>query len=218
MPVFLLIRHGENDFVGKRLAGHLPGVHLNEKGRQQAALIAQTLSKAPIKAIYSSPLERAVETATPLAQALNLPVCIRAGLIEIDFGRWQGKTGKQMRRLKLWKVVQENPSQMRFPGGESFAEAQQRLYQEIDAIKGAHEDQDLVACFSHSDAISLLVAHYLGLPLDNFQRLSIGTASLTVLFLGKEGPPHLGPISQAFEVSFEYRDSKGEKRKRRETK
>lgn len=217
MPVFLLIRHGENDFVGKRLAGHLPGVHLNEKGRQQAALIAQSLSKAPIKAIYSSPLERAVETAAPLAQALNLPVNIRPGLIEIDFGRWQGKTGKQMRRLKLWKVVQDNPSQMRFPDGESFVEAQQRLYQEIDAIKGLHEEHDLVACFSHSDAISLLVTHYLGLPLDNFQRLSVGTASMSVLFLGKEGHPHLGPIGQAFEINFESRDPKGEKRKRRVT-
>ena len=213
MPVFLLIRHGENDFVGKRLAGHLPGVHLNEKGRQQAALIAQTLSKAPIKAIYSSPLERAVETATPLSQALNLPVSIRPGLIEIDFGRWQGKTGKQMRRLKLWKVVQESPSQMRFPGGESFVEAQQRLHQEIEAIKEAHEEHDLVACFSHNDAISLVVAHYLGLPLDNFQRLSFGTATLTVLFLGKDGHPHLGPIGQAFELNFEKREPKAEKRK-----
>ncbi len=215
MAIFLLIRHGENDFVGKRLAGHLPEVHLNEKGRQQAALIAQTLSKAPIKAIYSSPLERAVETATPLAQALNLPVGIRPGLIEIDFGRWQGKTGKQMRRLKLWKVVQENPSQMRFPGGESFAEAQQRIHQEIEAIQRAHEEHDLVACFSHNDAISLAVAYYLGLPLDNFQRLSFGTATMTALFLGKEGPPHLGPISQAFELNFEKQESKPVQRQRR---
>ena len=215
MPIFLLIRHGENDFVGKRLAGRLPGVHLNEKGRQQAALIAQTLSKAPIKAIYSSPLERAVETATPLAQAFNLPVNLRSGLMEIDFGRWQGKTHKQMHRLKLWKVVQEQPSQMRFPGGESFAEAQQRLSEEIEAIKATHEEQDLVACFSHSDAISLVVAHYLGLPLDHFQRLSIGTASMTTLFLGKEGPPHLGSISQAFEFHFEKQETKGKPRKPR---
>ena len=119
-----------------------------------------------------------------------------------------------MRRLKLWKVVQENPSQMRFPSGESFVEAQQRLCQEIEAIKGAHEENDLVACFSHSDAISLVVTHYLGLPLDNFQRLSIGIASMTVLFLGKDGPPRLGPISQAFEISFENREPKGKRRKK----
>ena len=215
MPIFLLIRHGENDFVGKRLAGRLPGVHLNEKGRQQAALIAAALSKAPIKAIYSSPLERAVETAAPLALALNLPVSLRPGLMEIDFGSWQGKTHKQMRRMKLWKVVQEQPSQMRFPGGESFAEAQLRLSQEIDALQALHEEQDLVACFSHSDAISLAVTHYLGLPLDNFQRLSIGTASMTLLFLGKEGLPHLGPISQAFELNFEKQEPKSKPRKSR---
>ena len=91
-------------------------------------------------------------------------------------------------------------------------EAQQRLYQEIDALKALHEEQDMVACFSHSDAISLTVAHYLGLPLDLFQRLSIGTASMTMLFFGKEGPPHLGPISQAFEINFEKRAEEGKPR------
>ena len=213
MPIFLLIRHGDNDYVGRRLAGHLPGVHLNEKGRQQAELIAKILCKAPIKAIYSSPLERAIETATPLAQALNLPVCIRPGLIEINFGRWQGKTGKQMRRLKLWKVVQETPSQMRFPDGESFVDAQERLRQEIEAIREAHDDKDLVVCFSHNDAISLVIAFYLGLPLDHFQRLSFGTASMTVLSLFKDSIPHVGPIGQAFEVNFEPREKKAERRK-----
>ncbi len=197
MAVFLLIRHGENDYVGKRLAGRAPGVHLNEKGRQQAWLIASTLMKAPIKGIYSSPLERAVETATPLAHALNLEVCIQPDLTEIDFGGWQGKTGKQMRRMKLWKVVQETPSQMRFPGGESFVEAQARLCRGIEAIRDKHEDKDLVACFSHNDAISLIVANYLGLPLDKFQRLSVSTASVTVLMLMKEGSPHLGAINQS---------------------
>ena len=203
MAIFLLIRHGENDFVGKRLAGHLPGVHLNEKGRQQAALIANTLSKAPIKAIYSSPLERAVETATPLAQALNLPINLRQGLVEIDFGEWQGKTAKQLRRLKLWKTAQQTPSQVRFPGGESFVEAQQRMCQELEAIQQNHDEKDLVVCFSHCDAISIAVAHYLGMPLDNFHRISIDTASLTVLMLRKDSPPQMGAINQAFEVKLE---------------
>lgn len=85
MPVFLLIRHGENDYVKKgKLAGHLPGVHLNEKGRQQALALAERLKEAPIKAIYSSPLERAVETAAPLAQMLNLEVQIRERLMEVS--------------------------------------------------------------------------------------------------------------------------------------
>jgi broad specificity phosphatase PhoE len=205
LAIFLLIRHGENDFVGKRLAGQLPGVHLNEKGRQQAALIASTLSRAPIKAIYSSPLERALETAQPLADVLKLPVSIQPGLIEINFGRWQGKTVKQMHRLKLWKVAQETPRLMRFPEGESFLEAQQRLYETIEAIRANHEDQDLVACFSHSDAISLIVTYYLGLPVDNFHRVGIGTASMTSLVLMKDSPPHFGSIGQVFEIRFEKR-------------
>lgn len=209
MAIFLLIRHGENDYVGKRLVGQTPGVHLNEKGRHQASLIADTLAQAPIKAIYSSPLERAVETAQPLADMLHLPVCIEPGLTEINFGTWQGKTVKQMHRLKLWKVVQETPSQMRFPQGESFLEAQQRLCETIEAIRARHEEKEMVACFSHSDAISLVVAHYLGLPVDNFHRLSVGTASMTLLALMKDSPPHFGPIGQAFEIKFEKKDKVG---------
>ena len=84
MPVILLIRHGENDYVKKqRLAGRMAGVHLNQNGQKQAQALAETLGRAPIKAIYSSPLERAMETAAPLAQALGLPVQPRPGLIEV---------------------------------------------------------------------------------------------------------------------------------------
>ena len=194
MPVFFMIRHGTNDFVGKRLAGRLPGVHLNEHGRQQADTIAQALCRIPLTAIYSSPLERAFETAGPLAQALALPVNLEEGLAEIDFGEWQGLSIGRLRQRKMWKTVQEKPSEMRFPGGESFLEAQQRVAQAMDAIAHRHEDKALIACFSHADTIRLLVAHTLGLPLDNFQRLNIDTASLTILGLG--GPvPFLGPVS-----------------------
>jgi len=128
MPTILLIRHGENEYVAKgRLAGRLPGVHLNERGRQQAEAVADFLSKAPIKAIYSSPLERCVETAQPLSERLGLPVILRDNLLEIDFGDWQNKTLKQLRRRKLWKVVQGNPARMQFPEGETFANAQVRV-------------------------------------------------------------------------------------------
>src|SRR3954452_18283038 len=102
MTTILLIRHGENNMVGKRLAGRLPDVHLNDRGKQQAQQLAEALCKAPLKAIYSSPLERAVETAEPLAAELGLPVQIAPGLIELGYGDWQGKTLKQLSRLKLW--------------------------------------------------------------------------------------------------------------------
>lgn len=202
MTTVLLIRHGENSMVGKRLAGRLPDIHLNDRGKQQAEQIAQALSRAPVKAIYSSPLERAVETAGPLARALGLPIQYAPGLIELDFGAWQGKTLKQLSRLRLWKVVQNQPSAMCFPEGESFIEAQNRAVAEVERIAAAHEDQELVACFSHSDVIRLLVAHYLAIPLDEFQRVASNTASISVVVIGKKGRPQVLHVNQVLSLEF----------------
>ena len=202
MTSILLIRHGENDFVGKRLAGHLPGVHLNEKGRQQAELIAGALKNAPIKAIYSSSLERAVETAQPLADVLNLPVTIHPGLIELDFGTWQGKTMRQMHRMKAWKTIMEKASEMRFPQGESYGEVQARMVKAIEEIKSIREKNDLVACFSHCDSIRLALTHYLNMPLDEFHRLNIDTASISLLYVG-EGRPSIQIMN--FLVGLEWK-------------
>jgi len=188
MPLLLLIRHGENEYVKNgRLAGRLPGVHLNEKGKSQAQAIAERLKSAPIKAIYSSPLERALETARPLAEAKSLEIIPREGLSETNFGEWQGKTLKSLRRRKLWRLVQSAPSLARFPGGETFAECQLRVTQELQAIAAQHKRKETVACFFHSDPIKLAVAYYLGLPLDYFQRLMIAPASISGLFLGETG-------------------------------
>ena len=102
MPIILLIRHGENDYVKEqRLPGRKPGIHLNKKGRSQAQAVAKKLSQAPIKAVYSSPLERAMETAEPIAKALDLKVITRQGLIETDVGKWQGKKIKNLNRPNL---------------------------------------------------------------------------------------------------------------------
>ncbi len=185
MPILLLLRHGENDYVkAGRLAGHLPGVHLNENGRRQAQELADRLGRAPIKAIYSSPLERALETAEPLASSTNLAVIPRPGLIEADCGEWQGRKVKGLSRLKVWKTVQFTPGLFRFPGGESFAECQARITQELLILAAGHEPNDLIVCVSHSDPIKLAVAYFIGLPLDMFQRLSISTGSVSVLHLG----------------------------------
>jgi probable phosphoglycerate mutase len=186
MAIIFLIRHGENDWVGKKLAGRMPDVHLNQKGLEQATNLAENLRDLPFKAIYSSPLERAMETAQPLAKIKNLPITSCQNLSEINFGDWQGKTIKQLRRLKLWKTVQKNPSQMQFPNGESFKDAQQRLVNCIDEIAGNHESEDLIACFSHSDSIRLLVSYYLDMPLDSFQKINISTASISSLIITKE--------------------------------
>jgi probable phosphomutase (TIGR03848 family) len=188
MPAILLIRHGENDYVKKgRLAGRLPGVHLNQKGIEQAQALADKLRGAPIKALYSSPLERTLETAEPIAQALGLQVIPCDDLLEVNFGEWQGQSLKGLRRLKLWKMVQHSPATTRFPGGESFAEAQFRVCRALERLAGQFDDKDIIACVSHSDLIKLAVAYFLGLPLDLFQRLFIAPASFTVLALGPSG-------------------------------
>ncbi len=188
MPTILLIRHAENEYVKKgRLAGRLPDVHLNEKGRQQAEQLAQALAQAPIKAVYSSPLERCLETAQPLSKMLGVEVIPREGLLEIDFGTWQGKTLKQLRRRRLWRTVQHNPARMTFPQGESFAAAQLRIASELEALSQRHKPQDLIACFSHSDLIRLALAYYLGTPLDLFQRIAVAPASISTLQLGERG-------------------------------
>ena len=181
MPTLLLIRHGENDYLAcNRLPGRLPGIHLNQRGHQQALELDRTLNHLPLKAIYSSPLERAIETAEPLARSLNLEIRLHSDLVDIDVGTWVGRSWKALGRTKLWKVIQETPSQFQFPGGETFVHVQERVVAALDSIAAAHQD-GLVAVVFHSDPIKLAVAHYLGLPFDHFQRLTASTGSVTIL-------------------------------------
>ncbi len=189
MTTLLLIRHGENDFLSKnRLPGHLPGIHLNERGRQQAAALADFLKDVPLAAVYASPLERAVETAEPLARAKGLEIQTVPALADTDVGEWQGRSWKMLRRTRAWKTIQESPSQFRFPGGESFLECQQRVVAALEQIAAAHRPEEIVAVVFHADPIRLAVAYFLGMPLDAFQRLQIDPASLSELRLGKSGP------------------------------
>ena len=185
MPILLLIRHGEND-LSKRgvLAGRLPHVHLNATGRKQAADLAEALGQLPISAVYSSPLERALETAKPLAKALGLRVHRAPGLIESDVGAWQGEPVRRLRRSKYWNIVQVAPSRAGHPGGESFLQTQARIVGALESICASHKPKEHIACILHSDPIKLAVAHYIGLPLDHFQRLACDTASVTMLAVG----------------------------------
>jgi probable phosphoglycerate mutase len=188
MSLILLIRHGENDYVKKgRLPGRLPGIHLNEKGRSQAEALAEKLRGAPVKAIYSSPLERAMETAEPIARNHGLEIIQRPGLMDTDVGEWQGRTIKGLRRLKAWRQVQSAPSVMRFPGGETFRVTQQRIVDEIETLRLQYEEKDMFICVTHADPIKLAVAFYMGIPFDLFQRLAISPATITALQLGEYG-------------------------------
>ncbi len=177
----LLIRHGLNDYVKEhRLAGRTPGVHLNEEGLAQATTLAERLASSPLAAIYSSPLERACETAAPLAERLAFTAQILDDVKETDCGEWTGQPLDELSKGDLWRQVQGCPSLFRFPGGESFAEIQARMVAALEALRLAHPGQ-MVAVFSHADPIKLAVAFYTGMPLDLFQRLEIAPASISEL-------------------------------------
>jgi probable phosphomutase (TIGR03848 family) len=204
MPLILLVRHGLNDYVKEhRMPGRLPGIHLNKRGRKQAKRVAKFLEPAPIKAVYSSPLERTMETAKPIAKAHNLPVVIRPGLIEADIGKWQGKQIKVLRKKKSWRRIQLNPSRFRFPGGERINDSQHRLVNDIEELVDQHPPEDMIVCVSHSDPIKLIVAYYLGLPLDMYQRLSVSPASITALMIGDFGG-HLLSLNYDLSLTFAH--------------
>jgi probable phosphomutase (TIGR03848 family) len=194
-----LIRHGENDWVGTdRLAGRTPGVHLNEKGKEQAAALAGLLQQQSIAAIYSSPLERCLETAQPLADTLEIPVVLEEGLVEVDYGEWRGGNLKELAKLPEWRMVQHYPSIFRFPAGETLREVQQRAVGAIERLRRQHPNQ-VIALFSHGDVIRTTLAHYLGTPLDLFQRIIISTGAVSVLAFGEDVPGvlavnHLSPL------------------------
>jgi probable phosphomutase (TIGR03848 family) len=188
MTTVYLVRHGENDFIGKghRLAGWLPDVHLNDRGRAQANALAEYFSKIRLRGIYSSPLERTLETAEPIAEAKGLPIEKRVGLGEIGYGRWEGQTLKTLSKRKLWPMIQNTPSLARFPDGESFVEAQTRVVSEIEDLRSMHKSPKAsILCVSHADVIKLIIAHYLGLPLDLFQRLIVMPASISILHIDR---------------------------------
>jgi probable phosphoglycerate mutase len=203
MPLLLLIRHGENDFVKTgKLPGHVPGIHLNENGQKQAQALGEALKDVPITAIYSSPLERAVETAEPIARERNLPILQEPGLRDPNVGKWQGRPLKILRRTNAWKVVQNAPSRFQFPDGESFIGVQTRIVNALEAIIKKHnKPKQIVAVVFHADPIKLAIAHFIGLPLDHFQRLACDTGSLSALYVSEMGA-HLLKMNQRPPLDF----------------
>ena len=209
MPLLLLIRHGENDYVKTgKMAGRIPGVHLNEKGQKQAQALADALMQVPIKAIYSSPLERAMETSAPIAESHKLTILQEPALMDTDIGKWQGKSVKMLRLTKVWKIVQNAPSRFRFPEGESFPEAQTRYVNTLERIiQKHHKPLDIIAVVFHADLIKLAVAHFLGMPLDHFQRLACDTGSLTALHVS-EANANLIKLNQRPPFDFLQKEKK----------
>jgi probable phosphomutase (TIGR03848 family) len=184
----LLVRHGQTSTTGTTLPGRAPGLHLAENGVAQAEATAARIGALKrVAAVYASPMERARETAAPIARVRRLRTRLERGLNECDFGEWTGAQLKALRKKPEWSTVQRYPSGFRFPGGESFAEMQTRITGAVAALVSKHPGGTIV-CVSHADPIKAAVASALGTHLDLFQRIFISPCSITTIAYGPGGP------------------------------
>ena len=197
----LLVRHGQTSTTGSILPGRAKGLHLADKGNEQAAAAAARLGRIPgIDAVYASPLERPRETAKPIGAAVGHKVQIAKGLLECEFGEWTGRKLSDLRKLPEWSAVQNQPSGFRFPGGESFLDMQTRIWTELERLVAAHPGGKVVAV-SHADPIKAAVAMATGVHLDLFQRIVISPCSVTPLLFTASGPVVLAVNSTGDDLS-----------------
>ncbi len=201
MTQILLIRHAVNDYVKTgKLAGWTPNVHLNNEGIAQAEALGKRLADAPIRQIYASPLERTMETAQAIhAHHPTLTISQERGIGEVDYGDWQGKAISSLQGRKMWQLVQETPSRAYFPNGEAMRDVQDRAVNTIERLTAAHP-REMIAVVSHADVIKMVLAHYLGMHLDVFQRIVIAPASISMLSLGF-GRPYIAGMNDIGHLS-----------------
>ena len=179
----VLIRHAHSTANLKGiLAGRNNRVGLSPRGKREALAIADRLSGVHFDAIYSSPLKRCLDTISPFISErppyTETKVNLVEDLIEMEYGQWSGKPLRQLSKNVLWKSIQNRPSTVRFPNGESFMEMSTRANQ---AVLRAADGRNRIAIVSHGDVIKAIVAFHLGMSLDTFQRISVDPASVTIL-------------------------------------
>lgn len=199
---FLLIRHASVDPIGTMIAGRGLGVHLNAKGRMQAEQIAGRLRNTQLEAIYSSPMERTLETAEPLARAKQLKVLVREEFTELDFGDWTGKTFTELETVPEWRHFNQCRSLACIPGGESMLQVAQRMADGVDFVRRQHPDAT-VAVFSHCDPLRALLVQVVGMSLDSMLRLTIAPASISTVEVDSCGWRILGlnQVCEQFQVA-----------------
>lgn len=185
MTTILLIRHATCAPAGAAIHGRESGLHLGADGRAQAAELPARLQDVPLAAIYSSPLERAYETAEPLVAARGLELRTLADLTEVDFGDWTGRKQDELAGTPTWRRFNQWRSLTRIPGGELALEAQLRGVRAIERLRRDHPE-DSVAAVSHGDLIRAVLLYYLGMPLDNILRVEVAPASISVLEISEE--------------------------------
>ena len=182
MPKIVLIRHAHSTAnAAGVLSGQLPNVHLSKTGQEQAERLADRLGKLTITQVQVSPMDRCTETLAPwLAKyGKNVNVISEPYLVEVDYGKWSGKKLATLSRAKLWRKVQGQPSSVTFPDGEGLAQMQVRAMRSVHAF--FESDLELTIMVSHGDVIKAIVASAMGMHLDDFQRIVIDPASITIL-------------------------------------
>jgi probable phosphoglycerate mutase len=177
---FLVIRHALNDMVDRAFAGWMPGVHLNERGRRQVERLTERLARSGLAAVVSSPLERALETATPIARRIGIDVQVSECLGEIRIGDWTNRTFAEIDNDSLWKRFNVFRGGTRAPGGELMLETQLRMVLEMERLRSIHPGKR-IALVSHGDPIRAVVAHFGGMPIDMYSRLEISPASISAI-------------------------------------
>jgi probable phosphoglycerate mutase len=182
----LLVRHAVHDRVDRVLCGRMPEVSLGAEGRGQAARLAGRLAGERAAAIYSSPLERALETAAPIATALDRDVQLAAGLTEIDVGEWTGRSFDELHADERWHRWNREREAGGPPGGEPMREVQARALRQVEEWRLAYPAQAVIAV-SHSDVIKTIVCGVLGLSLDRYHAFEIVPASVTRLVVWPGG-------------------------------
>ncbi|HYJ32744.1 MAG TPA: histidine phosphatase family protein [Candidatus Binatia bacterium] len=186
MTCFYLVRHASHDLLGRVLAGRMPGVHLNARGRQETDWLRERFRSVPVDAIVTSPLERSLETADPIASALGLVPQIEPALLEMAFGEWTGRSFEELEKVPGWRAFNTCRSVTPVPGGETMLQTQVRAVAALERLRERHADGNVLVV-SHGDVFRAVVAHYLGLCLDLLQRFMIEPASITTLHVAGHG-------------------------------
>jgi probable phosphoglycerate mutase len=181
---FFLVRHGSTDALGHRLSGRLPNVPLNGAGREQTERLAALLAPVPLHAVYSSPLERAEQTARALARPHGLEVRVLENLTDIDFGAWTDQPLGALRDRQDFRRFNAQRAGHAPPGGEHPALVQARMVTELCRLRDAHPGA-AVAVVGHADPLRAALAFFLGVALDLARRIELDPASVTRLELSE---------------------------------
>lgn len=182
MALVILIRHGQTDEnVSGKISGQGPAP-LNVRGREQARFAAEVLTGLGVTHIFSSPVERARQTATILAQHLQLSIAEMADLREVEYGEWEGRFFHEIRQSPIAHQVFNDPVHAVFPSGESLPAVQERGVQVIETVRSSHP-RGVLAVVSHGDVIRTVLAHYLGMPFNEYRRINLDLGALSVLEL-----------------------------------